>query len=222
MATGAYSDDMIEIEKLEGTDDWWEWKYNITLQLKAKKLWSHVDGTANLAEDDSNDEREKFEHTAVWAWAMIIRGLSKQVTSLVLRCDGPKAVWDRLVEEFEVKTVQNTLLLQTQVSQMRLKEGGHIKEHLCAMKEVYDRLAMLEDEVAEKDLVINLLASLPPSYDALQSLLLAQGPGIKWMDVQQALILGRAAKRAVSPPRKQRVELNTVRRKLSKGCYAQS
>ena len=115
MATGAYSDDKIEIEKLEGSDDWWEWKCNITLQLKAEKLWSHVDGSVNLAEDASNDEREKFEHTAVRAQAMIVRGLSKRVTSLVLRCDGPKAVWDRLVEEFEVKTVQSTLLLQTQV-----------------------------------------------------------------------------------------------------------
>ena len=110
-----------------------------------------------------------------------------QVMSLVLRCDGAKAVWDRLVEEYEVKSVQRTMLLRTQVSQMRLKEGGSVKEHLRAMKEVYDRLAMLDDKVSEKDQVISLLASLPPSYSALRSVLLARGPGITWMEVQHTL-----------------------------------
>ena len=49
---------------------------------------------------------------------------------------------------------------------------------------MYDRLTMLYDKVNEKDQVINLLASLPPSYNALKSVLLAQGPGITWTDVQ--------------------------------------
>lgn len=189
MAAGAYSDDRIEIEKLEGNDDWWGWKYNITLQLKAKKLWSHVAGTATLAQDAPANEREKFEHNAVRAQAMIVRALSKQVTSLILRCDGPKPVWDKLVEEFEVKSVQNTLLLRTQVNQMRLKEGSSVREHINAMKELYDRLAMLDDKVAEKDQVINLLASLPSSYNAIRSVVLARGPAITWTDTQQTLIL---------------------------------
>ena len=93
-----------------------------TLQLKARKLWSQVDGTAILAERASNDRREKFEHTVVRAQTMIVRGLSKQIISLVVACIGPKTVWDRLVEEVKVKSVQNTMLLHTQVNNMRLKE----------------------------------------------------------------------------------------------------
>ena len=54
----------------------------------------------------------EFEHTTVRAQAVIVKKLSKQVTSLVLRCDRPKAEWDRLVEEFKVKFVQNTMLLR--------------------------------------------------------------------------------------------------------------
>ena len=98
-------------------------------------------------------------------------------------------VWERLVEEFEVKSVQNTMLLRTQVNNMRLKEGSSVGKYLHDMKEMYDRLAMLDDKVNEKDQVINLLASLPPSYNALKSELLARGPGITWTDVQQVLTL---------------------------------
>ena len=56
------------------------------------------------------------------------------------------------------------------------------------MNEVYGRLAMVDDEVGEKDQVINLLASLPPSYDAFRSVLLARGSQITWNDVQQSLM----------------------------------
>ena len=56
MAAGIFGDD-----KLEGNDDWWEWKYNMKLQLKATKLWSHVDSTATIALDVSNDRRTIFE-----------------------------------------------------------------------------------------------------------------------------------------------------------------
>ena len=57
------------------------------------------------------------------------------------------------------------------------------------MKELHDRLAMLGDKVSEKYQVINLLASLPSSYSALRSVLLARGPGITWTEVQQALLM---------------------------------
>ena len=107
---------------------------------------------------------------------MTVQMLIKQVKLLVLRCNKPKAVWDRLVQEFKVKYVQNTKLLRTEVNQRRLREGGSVKEHLHAMKEIYDHLTMLDNKVGKKDQIINLLASLPQSYNAFQSVLLSQGP----------------------------------------------
>jgi len=56
---------------------------------------------------------------------------------------------------------------------------GHIRD----MKEIYNRLAMLDDRVNEEDQVINLLASLPPNYNAVLWVLLAQVPETTWTDV---------------------------------------
>ena len=94
------------------------------------QLWGHVEGTATLREGASNEDKEKFDHDAVRAHAMIVRTLSKQVTSMVLRCNNSKEVWKKLSEEFEVKTLQNTMILRTGVNRMRLKEGGSVKEHI--------------------------------------------------------------------------------------------
>ena len=75
------------------------------LQLKGKRLWGNVDGTAIIGPDATRDDQQKLDYMALRTQPMIVRELSKQVTSLVLRCDGPKAVWGRLVEEFEIKSV---------------------------------------------------------------------------------------------------------------------
>ena len=53
----------------------------------------------------------------------------------------------------------------------------------------FEKTNMLDDEVGEKDQVINLLASLPPSYDAFRSVLLARGFQITWNDVHQSLMM---------------------------------
>ena len=81
------ADDRVEIEKLEGSNDWWEWKYVVRLQLKAKRLWGHVDGTAALGAQPTAAEEEKFEHNAIRTQAILVGALSKKVTSLVLRCN---------------------------------------------------------------------------------------------------------------------------------------
>ena len=83
------------------------------MELKAKKLWGNVEGTATLHEDASNEDKEKFDHDAVRVHAMILRTLSKQVTSIVLRCNNSKEVCTKLSQEFEVKALQNTMILRT-------------------------------------------------------------------------------------------------------------
>ena len=99
-----------------------------------------MEGTATLREGVSNEDKEKFDHDAVRAHAMIVRTLSKQVTSMVLRCNNSNEVWNKLSQEFEVKMLQNTMILRTEVNRMRLKEGGSVKEHIHEMKEIYNRL----------------------------------------------------------------------------------
>jgi len=49
--------------------NWWGWKCHYT---KAWKLWNHGDSMATLTEGASDEQREKFEHTAVRAQVMIV------------------------------------------------------------------------------------------------------------------------------------------------------
>jgi hypothetical protein len=77
------------IERLEGAQDYWEWKYAMILQLKARKFWGHVDGSTTLADDATQEAREMFELTAVPAQAFIVAWQESDVNSDELRlCQG--------------------------------------------------------------------------------------------------------------------------------------
>ena len=82
-----------------------------------------------MREDASSEEKRHLSTETVQRQAMIVQMLIKQVKSLVLQCNKPKAV----------KSVQNTMLW-TEMNQRRLREGGSVKEYLHAMKEIYDHL----------------------------------------------------------------------------------
>ena len=219
MAMGENSRENRDMDRLSGDSDWWEWKYNMVLQLKSKKLWDHVDGTADLPTDANAELRDKFELTAVQAQAFIVKNLTKRVISLILGCNTAKAVWDRLIQEYEIKTVQNTLMIRAQISNTKLREGDSIKRHLNELQEVYDRLRMLDDPVSEKDQVINLLTSLPNSYASLKSVLLARGADLKWIDVTQALLLEEQQRELQSKGRPTEAKDKFVQGALRAECY---
>lgn len=56
------------------------------------------------------------------------------------------------------------------------------------MKELADRLAAINTPIAEEDLVVTLLGSLPKSYSTLVTALEARGDSISLKHVQQALV----------------------------------
>ena len=44
---------------------------------------------------------------------------------------------------------------------LRLKDGGHVQEHVKAMTEIFEPLSVIGDPVSDEDRVVYLLASLP-------------------------------------------------------------
>lgn len=72
---------------------------------------------------------------------------------------------------------------------MKLKDGGSVSDHIKAMTEVFEELAVIGDAVSEEDRVLHLLASLPESYNVLVTALEAQSESVpKWELVTERLL----------------------------------
>ena len=72
---------------------------------------------------------------------------------------------------------------------MKLKEGGSVSEHIKTMTEIFEALALIGDAVNEEDRVVQLLVTLPESYNVLVTALETLSENVpKWELVTERLL----------------------------------
>ena len=72
---------------------------------------------------------------------------------------------------------------------MKLRDDGSVNDHLKAMSEIFQELAVIGEPVPESKRVSHLLASLPESYDTLVTALQGQSEeALKWDVVTERLL----------------------------------
>ncbi len=88
-----------------------------------------------------------------------------------------RILYSKLRDQFQKKTWANKLELRRKLYTLQLKEGGSVQEHMKAVTELFEALA-----VSEEDQVIHLLASLPDSFGMLVTVLEANSEAVPNME----------------------------------------
>ena len=83
------------------------------------------------------------------------------------------AVWKKLSDQFQKKTWANKLSLRRRLNNLRLKDGDSMSNHIKAMTEIFNELALIGAAMEDEDKVVTLLASLPETYNMLVTALKA-------------------------------------------------
>ena len=125
-------------------------------------VWSIVDGSEKEPTGNA-DKLVKFILRRDKVLATIVLSIDP---SLFLIGDPrhPVDVWRMLTNQFQRKTWANKLVLRRRLHALQLKKGDSVQEHVKAMTEIFNELAVIgEDE----DCVVYLLASLPESFNTL-------------------------------------------------------
>eukprot|EP00253_Pinus_taeda_P027266 PITA_27266 len=78
-----------------------------------------------------------------------------------------KALWDKLGTLYQSKSLVNKLFLRKKLYNLRMKDGDSVTEHLNAFNTVVSQLASVDIKISDEDKCINLLCSLPDSWDSL-------------------------------------------------------
>ena len=78
-----------------------------------------------------------------------------------------KALWDKLGTLYQSKSLVNKLFLRKKLYNLRKKDGDLVTEHLNAFNTVVSQLASVDIKIPDEDKCINLLCSLPDSWDSL-------------------------------------------------------
>ena len=143
------------------------WKVQCHMALMRDGLWGIVNESERPPEENQADKYAKFVARRDRVLAIIVLAIDPSLLYLLGDPNNPVAVWKKLENQFQKKTWCNKLELHRKLYSLRLKDGGHVQEHIKAMTEIFESLSVVGDPVSDEDRVVYLLASLPDSYNML-------------------------------------------------------
>ena len=85
------------VDKLNGSQNWITWKFQLKHLLLAKGLWKYVDGSAVLAEDATAEQRTKHQSESQKAFSTIAMSVNASQLYLITSCE---EAWD-VLKHFE-------------------------------------------------------------------------------------------------------------------------
>ena len=97
---------------------------------------------------------------------MICLAVSVPLQIYVRNAKTGKEAWDSLSNRFEEKTLSRKILMRRKLYHARM-DSSNMMDHINNIRTIADQLEGLGDQVAENDLVMVLLSSLPDEYNNL-------------------------------------------------------
>ena len=137
------------------------WKVQCRMALVKDGLWSIVSGTETAPAATEAEKFAKFVSGRDKALAIIVLSVDPSLLYLLGDPEDPVAVWKKLSDQFQKKTWANKLSLRRRLNNLRLKDGDSMSNHIKAMTEIFNELAVIGAAMEDEDKVVTLLASLP-------------------------------------------------------------
>ena len=155
-----------KIEKLTA-ENYHNWKFQMKMYLIGKDLWEIVTGTEVLDEDASAEEQRKFKKRENQALACVCLSVATNLQIYVRSANNAKEAWDNLSGHFEEKSLSKKIFYRRKLYSARMEKGTNMVTHINYVKTLSEHLESVDDPIAEKDLVIILISSLPDEYNYL-------------------------------------------------------
>ena len=131
-------------------------------------LWKIVKGE-EVAPINNPAALNKFNERRDKTLSTIVLAVAPSLLYLLGDPEDPVEVWKTLENQFQAKTWANKLNLKCKLHNLKLQENQSVQEHLKAMTEIFDELAVIGYPVEEEDRVVQMLASLPESYSMIKT-----------------------------------------------------
>eukprot|EP00253_Pinus_taeda_P015997 PITA_15997 len=100
-----------------------------------------------------------------------------------------KALWDKLGTLYQSKSLVNKLFLQKKLSNLRMKDGDSMTEHLNAFNTAVSQLLSIDIKISGEDKCISLLCSLLDSWDSLVIAIGSNATALKFDEIVSSLLM---------------------------------
>ena len=142
------------------------WKVQYRMALVKDGLWSIVSGTETAPVFTETEKFAKFVSRRDKALAIIVLSVDPSLLYWLGDPEDPGGV-EKLSDQFQEKTGANKLSLRRRLNNLKLKDGDSMSNHIKAMTEIFNELAVIGAAMEDEEKVVTLLASLPEAYNML-------------------------------------------------------
>ncbi|CAG7815563.1 unnamed protein product [Allacma fusca] len=150
------------IEKLNGSN-YTRWRLQISLLLKAAKLWKYVDGT-EVRDAADPKKQEQWEDKDIEAQSIIVPTLDAAQTNHIYSCNTSKEMFDKLRD---MNSDSSTLNKQHTLTKFLNYKVGKNQSPVQAMTEMEEMVRCLQEmkvHLDEATVVSKVISSLPDEY----------------------------------------------------------
>jgi hypothetical protein len=167
-------------DNLQGPTNYIPWKIRVTAHFEAMGLIRIIEGKIKFNEPWSEQSKREFLRDEAWAKAELIKTLSDEIVVSVMAKKTVQDIWETIVTTHEGKSYGYKINARKEFNNLRYEEDKNMREHINKLLVLSDRLTTLGQEVKEEEKVMQLLISLPDSWETFKAVHLMQEGNIPW------------------------------------------
>lgn len=149
------SSGLVIIEKLEGANNYNNWKFVMKMSLIMDNLWACVEGT----ETDENKNQK--------ALAKICLNVHPSCFVHVREATNAKDAWTNLQKAFENTGLCRRLALLRKLLRSKYEDFRNMDEYISAVMSLVQQLADINHNVDDEEVAMIILGGLPSEFDPL-------------------------------------------------------
>jgi hypothetical protein len=160
------------IKELDG-NNFLDWKLGITSLIDARGLTRVITiGPAiratQLADGkESKEDTEKWERDDKEARALIVLSIGPDDTPAVRRTKTAYEAWTSICQKHEEAVRANKVALRSELQTLQYKDGEEMQKFLNTFHDLSHKLAGVDEEIRDTELINMLLAAMPISFHPL-------------------------------------------------------
>lgn len=162
------------IEKLKDKNNYYLWKFQVTVHLKSYNAFNVASGVTKRPERvEDQDEREFQKSLTDWekkdgvAQRVVTSTIESKLLVHIMTCNTASEMWSKLESLFEKDSKQNQVDILEEFFMATYERGTSITMHVAKLENIYNRLKFcgktgVENKTITEDmLVCKILATLP-------------------------------------------------------------
>ncbi|KAE8215254.1 hypothetical protein CF319_g9027 [Tilletia indica] len=144
------------------------WSERVKTVLRSHDHWSAVVPGTPPGEGMTAEEQKEWRISNAKAYGVIFMTTSDEIQTDLTRLgtENAKALWDHLEAEYRSKSVEARVQLKVELLDALNAPKASMREHIANLANIYQQLLQIGKPVDEEERCIDLLWSLPGSYQA--------------------------------------------------------